>query len=401
MATQFNFYYELNDSLEKDTTQIRSPVLYDFPVQNQYLNFLDRLSRPLPGGQPSPFSSRNPLSADGQKASIYLNYLQLLGHEINLLPDKALFDHFRMLGLARDESEYAVIELELKRSPQLIADNTSAYTYAGLTFPSRFRDGLSVIVLDAIEISGLNETGTVQARLNQQGDLAKTIRTNEFVVSPDLKSYWESVTYTGAVINPGRNLETAQQIRERAQRLIQRPGGRCVTYRDFYSLVIDDVGADKAALFPELRWIGDGDSFEYLDNFLTIAVYPSSLVSSVAQVVSTQAIAGMRWEAVGGRVIPIDGTITVRVDPQLLDSQVRQLAAQAIVDYLNPPKGKWGDLEFAKNVAIAVERAEGIYAVPSVQLKHSQTDVALDELTIRPWDLLEIQNSVIFEILKT
>lgn len=374
---------------------------HDYPVEDQYRTFLDRLSRPLSIGQSSPFSSRSPLSADGQKASIFLYYLQLLGHEINLLPDKALFDHFRMLGLAQEQAEYAVIELELTRSPQLIANNTPAYTYLGLSFPSRYTENLSAIILDETVIDGNNTSTTVQARLSQQGALADTLREGEFLIPSEFNGYWQQVRFTGQVINPGRTLETAQEIRERAQRLIQRPGKRCVSYRDFYNLAIDDAGASKAALFPELQWVGNGDNYGYVDNFLTLAVYPNSLASSVAQLLSQRAIAGMRWEVVGGRIIPIDGTITIRVDPQLLDGQAYDLAAQALVDYLNPPNGKWGDLEFARNVAIAIEKADGIYAVPEVKLKHSQSNIPIEELVIRPWDLLEIQSSTNFEFLRT
>ena len=166
-------------------------------------------------------------------------------------------------------------------------------------------------------------------------------------------------------------------------------------------LAIDDGGATFAGVFPELRWASDGADYTYLDGWLTLAVYPASTIPTIADLLQERVLAGQRWEVVPGRVVPVNGTIAVRIDPGLLDGQALNIAATAIANEANPPYGKWGDRSFAQTVAIALEKAEGIYAVPEISLKHALTNIPLSELKIMPWDLFEIQSDVVFQWLRT
>jgi hypothetical protein len=52
----------------------------------------------------------------------------------------------------------------------------------------------------------------------------------------------------------------------------------------------------------------------------------------------------------------------------MTEDAVFNLVARAIRDNVNPPHGRWGDPEFEKTLASALERIQGIYAVPRMGL---------------------------------
>jgi hypothetical protein len=101
--------------------------------------------------------------------------------------------------------------------------------------------------------------------------------------------------------------------------------------------------------------------------------------------------------------------------PRLTDYEVRQLCATAIAPTynpaypatgdntplgVNPPAGIWGDTNFARNLATALENIDGVYAVPEMQLKHSITQEPLENLAIAPWNLIEVQQGITFTVIR-
>ena len=102
-------------------------------------------------------------------------------------------------------------------------------------------------------------------------------------------------------------------------------------------------------------------------------------------------------DVLGAEVIPIDGEVTVRVVPYLVgqNNTVFDMAARAIAERINPPHGKWGDFQLSISLATALELVEGFYAVPSVKLKHAVTGEPIESLKPKPWQLFEIQGSLV------
>ena len=105
---------------------------------------------------------------------------------------------------------------------------------------------------------------------------------------------------------------------------------------------------------------------------------------------------GINVEVIPAEIIPIAGEIDVRIIPSLSNDEAFNLAATAIQASINPPFGVWGDRTLPRSLQIALENQPNFsYSVPRVSLKHADTGVAIELLDIQPWNLLEIQQSLV------
>ena len=166
--SQYDEHYDLQERLEQEPLILPAPVLYPFDDRAVYAAMIDRLAQSLPSGQPSPFSARTPTSAESQLIGTLTHLQSLLGHELNLLPELAWIQLFRMLGVQMLPSEYPVVAVTFTRSPGAL----KAYVPAGMEVRSA-RSSIVGIVLEDREIDDPEVSITVPCRLNQPGAIER------------------------------------------------------------------------------------------------------------------------------------------------------------------------------------------------------------------------------------
>lgn len=386
----YSEHYKLIERFEQEDYFIAPPVLYDIDIERQFDEALDRLAQPLPNGQTSPYSSRNPFSGQALLLGVLLYQLNLTGNEFNWIPDLVWFRLFQMLGLTLAPAEYPIIELEITRD----ATSTRSRDFFSIPIGTRLfssqEQNLEAILKTPLNFYSGERVKTVEARLNFLGQLTRPIPRDEFQIF-NVTSI-ESVRVS-RIIYTGRDRETLPQAMLRGRQQLQR-GRRCVTYRDYHRTCIE-LGATKVAVLPGI-YVTQGEG-QYAD-LMTIAVYPPNLASTLQPEIEARSMATVRVQVIAAEIIPLNGTIEVRAVPGLLNP--REIAAKAIVENVNPPGGKWGDREFLRTLATALEnQPSSFYAVPNINLKHSETNVPFSEMEPMPWQLFEIQDSVVFEFI--
>jgi hypothetical protein len=387
-------HYELMEALEREPRLLPAPWLYNVDDGALYAAMMDRLAQPLADGSESPFSGRNPLSGYGQLTEMEIHLLRLFGHEMNLTPDRTWLQVYRMLGIELSDAEYPVIELKFTRTQDAIDSGISARIPLGTPVGSRSYSGIVAYTTADLEITGASSEGTIPARLNQPGRLGIEVPDNEFIVLPPLLLFVGSAT-NSRILYQGRDRETLPEAMLRARQQLQM-GQRCVTGRDYYRTALN-LGAEKANVIPGIQY-GDGG---YYSDLVTVAVYPSTVATYIETELLSRVMMGTRLDVRGAEIIPIDGTINVRIVPSLSNQEAFDIAATAIQQNVNPPYGKWGDKQFNATVATALEnQPASIYAVPKVELKHAVTGDPLEDIDIQPWNLLEVQNTIIFNWLR-
>jgi len=394
MVIDYTQHYDLMEALEKDARLLPSGQLYNVDDGAVYAAMMDRLAQPLADGSESPFSGRNPLSGYGQLTEMQVHLLRLFGHELNLLPSRTWLQLYRMLGIELSDAEYPIIELKFTRTRDAIDSGISARIPLNTPVGSRSYSGLIAYTVTELEIAGTESEGLVSARLSQEGRLGVEIPDNEFIYPPPLLSFVGSVTNT-RILYVGRDRETLPEAMLRARQQLQM-GQRCVTGRDYYRTALN-LGAEKVNVIPGIQY-GDGG---YYSDLVTLAVYPGNIATYIESELLTRVMVGTRLDVRSAEIIPIDGTIDVRIVPNLSNDQAFDIAAMAIQQNVNPPYGTWGDKEFNATVATALENEpSSIYAVPKIELKHAVSGEALEDIDIQPWHLLEIQGTVIFNWLR-
>lgn len=395
MSIDYSGHYDLNEALQLEPTVLPAPTLYPFDKERIFAAILDRLAQPLDGGTESPFSSRNPLSAHAQLMSALLYLQDLLGHEINLVPDSLWVRWFRLLGVEIGLAERPIINLVFTRSQDAIASNIFAKIPLGTEIRSNLNPDLVATTLYDLTIDADSITGTVPARLNETGKISPEIRPGEFSIMPELLNWIDSTSNDTQVLFEGRDEETLPEAMLRARQEFQT-GWRLDTPRDYYRTVLS-LGAKKVAVLPRIR---KGAKIEY-SNLITVVVYPGNMASLVKDALLDRVPACLTLDVVAPDIIPIDGEIDVRIIPTLSNDQAFNIAATAIQQNVNPPFGVWGDLTFGATLATALEnQPKSIYAVPNMRLKHADTDVPIERLDIKPWSLLEIQSTLVFNWLR-
>jgi len=397
MVLSYQDFYDLTEALEKEPLLIPSPDLYPFDAEKMYAAMMEMAAQPLPSGEQSPFTSKLPGSVHSIAFTVVLYVHQMLAHQMNLVADKTWVEYFRMLGMTRIEAEYPIINLVFTRSRQSIEAGLEAIVPIGTVVQNRFDTNFTARTRVEGRMAGAQSTIVIPATLNRIGALNSNTRVGEFNILPRTLPFIESVFNDGTVVSQGRARETLPEMMLRARDLL-RVGRRCVTAPDFYAIATDrsHVGAKKANVIPGyLR----GSDFSFAGSIVTVVVYPASLQEVARNTFEEMKMADVAVDVLGAEIVPVDGEVAIRVIPSLVgqNNAVFDLAAKAISERINPPYGKWGDPQLAISVATALELVEGFYAVPSVSLKHSVTGEPIESLEPKPWQLFQIQQSLIIK----
>ena len=385
----YNFYYELSKLYQREPDLLPAPSLYDFDPEKIYAAVLDRLAQPLPDGTESPFSSKTPGSASSILVSNLVFIQSAIAHEFDLVPDVMFLNWLQSVGTYMRQAEYPLLTLRFERTLEAIANNIPALVPAGTEVKSLFNPSLSAYTLDDLEIT-TGASGVVSARLNQLGNLGD-VRVGEFSLLPRLLSFVESAS-NEAVVSTGRPAESMTEAVLRMRDWF-RTGERAATDRDF-AYWTNQLGATKVNVVrgkaPGLNGIAR--------DLRTVVVYPPALSGTVEADLKTRKFADERLAVVPAEIVPLSGTLVVRATPNLTVTDARSLVQAKIVETINPPGGIWGDQEFGKTIARAMEQITGIYATASVDLFHSETGDALGTLIMEPWQLFQVQDDITIEI---
>lgn len=391
MTSKYTTYFELIKTLATDSELIATPQLYQYDREQVYTNTLDNLAQPLADGSSSPFSARNPFSAEGILIGQILNLLEYSAwREANLIPEFLLLSWFKALGLTKTHATPPVVELTFTRTQASLDSGEPAVIPLGLQVRSRFYSDRIATVQERIEIS--EGSGTVSARINSLGQLTQTVRDGEFTLFPANLSDIASVT-NSQLLSDGQDEQTISDLVSDGISALSRPGDRVVTARDYVEVALNLGGADQATVLPHTLVAADGSLGS--EDILTVAVYPEGSVELVRAALADLVMAGVNYDVASAILVPIDGDITVRIDPQYTKEQAFDLLASSIVDNINPPNATFGDLEFSKNLAAAIEQVRGILAVPTLNLKHALTNQPLEEMEVLPHWLFEVQASLV------
>jgi hypothetical protein len=397
-------HLNLQRSLSEDGRIIAAPRLFNFSGEEIYAAMMDMMSRPLADGTPSPFTSKAAGTAHSFIASAMTLSVTALGHEVDLMADRSWVNLLRLLGAELSGGSYPVIQLEFERSAEAVAAGIPAVIDVGTLVTDRF-DGVSAYTNYTITIEGTAKTGVVEANLTTLSSFPNW-QIGTMRIMPRSIPYVDGVvdiamidgggdeeTLAEAVTKIRSGVRTGNLGRYRDDALIDSGSqpflGRCVTLRD-HVLFAKRLGAAKANV---VRGIQAGTA-GYFGDLTTVIVYPEGVVNAIDRDLRKIAIAGTRLKVIPSEIIPVDGTIIVKALPEFSASQVRTKIATAIVDTVNPPYGNWGDVQFAATLSDAIERIYGIYAVPTMLLKHAGTNAPLSSIDIKPWHLFEIQNTL-------
>lgn len=406
----YSLHYEAIDTLQQESRVLPPPRLFNYDGDQILAAEMERLAQPLPNGRPSPFSSKSPASTHYKLLSAATHLIEILGHEIDLIPDRAWLNMLRLMGVELESASYPVVRLEFTRSTAAIAANIPAVIPIGTAVRSSNdrNDNLIAYTLETIEIAATAATGTVNARLNTLGDAAD-LAIGQFTILGNRVPYIEAVTDT-ELLSSGKSEETIvdavvkvrQGVRAGSLGRFSDNGivdvdgdsflGRCVTLRD-YVYFAKRLGAEGAIAWRGTQLGAKG----YFGDLITVAVYPPSAASLIDRDLRALSV-NTRLDIVPARVIPIDGTIHLKAIPTLTESEVIDLAATAIVNAVNPPYGVWGDRQFVSTLSTAIEKVQGIYAVPKVQLKHAISNIPLSAIAIEPDMLFQIQSTIVFVV---
>ena len=392
MKDYYQEYFDLMEKLEENPRIIPSPVLYNFDINQIYAATMDSLSLPFEDGRESPFSSKSPGSAHSRLVESILHINELMAYTINQIPYYLWINYFRMLGLEISPSEYPVINMVFTRSELAAQLGNEVIIPLGTEVGSRINPLLSVYTTEEAVITGSDTSVIVPARLNQVGKMPE-IRVGEFVNVANIP-FLASVTNDGSYVSEGREKETLTEAMQRA--IIEyRMGERCVTVTDFYNAAKFVAKSAKVNVFRGTQYGAPG----IFDDLTTLVIYPSNMVQVVDDFIRPRSIKRERLDVRAAEIIPITGEISIRVTPSLNDSQAFNLAAEAIINKINPPYGQWGDKQFIGNLASALEEVPGIFAVPYLLLKNTD-NILLEDINIQPWHLFEVQNSLTINILR-
>ena len=386
MLKKYSGHYQLERMLAKDPSILPSFQIYNVNIEKIHAASLDMLAQPIDGVE-SPFSSRNPLSAHGQIMGAIAYLHALIGHEINLVPDSLWVRWFRLLGVEIGVAERPVINLVFRRSPDAIVSGIPAKVPLGTEVKS-ISGEIATTIYD-LYIDEDSDTGEVPARFDRPGRISAEVRSGEFSVMPEALNWIDSVSNT-EVLFEGKETETLPEAMLRARQSIQS-GERLVTPRDFYKAALD-LGASKVAFLPRIK---KGSKVQFA-NLVTIAVYPPAIAKLIQPDMMERELHGINVEVIPAEIIPIAGVIDVKIIPTLSNDEAFNIAATAIQQNINPPFGVWGDRTFAKSLTIVIENQPNFsYSTPTLALKHADTGVVIELLAIEPWNLLEIQQTLV------
>ena len=207
---EYDRHYELQSVLSQESSLIPAPDLYNTDIELLYAAMQDRLAQDLPDGSPSPFSAQNPGTETSILIGTQLYINSLIGHEINLIPDRTWVHLNRLIGIEFKQPQYPIIGLVFTVNPQAVLRGISVEVPMGTEVRSSVDNTLSAITLAPAVFVGSQTTITVPARLNRLGTIPQ-LRPGEFSVLPQLLSFIDSVSNPGTTISPGSEYETLPQ----------------------------------------------------------------------------------------------------------------------------------------------------------------------------------------------
>jgi hypothetical protein len=312
----------------------------------------------------------------------------------------------RLLGVERNPAESPILNLVVKRSREAIARRLPLEVPIHTQVRSIVDPSIFCYTLSDVTIEGSDESATVAARFAGDPRLVSKIRVGEISDAPFIP-YLAQIYNDGKVISPGRPVETLIEVVERARDGLRRgnardrenrPFGRLVTPSDYYEAA-RAMGSQKTLILTSSYGLPG-----HVAPGVTIAVWfpgvseDSPILSEIRQQLADLSPCGHILRVRQAEIVPINGVVEVGlvrqpfgIDP---NREAFNLVARAIQSGVNPPHGIWGDRGFEKTLATALEKAEGIYSVPQMSLKHSETQKPLSEIEIPPYALLEVQGSL-------
>lgn len=373
----YSTHYALTALLDTDPTLIPSPDVCNADPEIMYAATMDRLAQPLPDGTESPFSGRNPLSAEGHLVSNLVYLLALHGHECNLVPNLIWLQNLRLQGVILRQAEYPLLTLEFIRSPSQSSVFPVIVIPAGTKVFSRFENGLMAVTLQDIQLTG--DSVQVVARLGTPGRNVN-VRADEFTGASSISGVQSVVGVE--MLSYGSDIEGVEDAVLRA-RLNTQLQNRTVVPRDWYQTCLD-LGCQKANVLPGV----DPNNEGYFADHVLVVVYPGNLTVLVNDTLTGLKGLDTRCLVIDPDIINITGTITVRATPDLTDSQAISQCNVALTTSINPPYGTWGDLNLEISIATALERTVGIFAMKSAELFSGDTPLA--DLDIKPWQLFNV-----------
>lgn len=371
----YSTHYALTALLDTEPALIPSPDVCNADPEIMLAATMDRLAQPLPDGTESPFSGRNPLSAEGHLVSNLVYLLAIHGHECNLVPNLIWLQNLRLQGVQLRQAEYPLLTLEFIRSPSSSSIYPVIVIPAGTKVFSRFENGLMAITLTDLQMTG--DRIQVVARLGTPGKNVN-VRADEFSGASSITGVQSVVGVE--MLSYGSNIEGMEDAVLRA-RLNTQLQNRAVVPRDWYQTCLD-LGCQKANVLPGVDPSNEG----YFADHTLVVVYPGNLTVLVDQTLSQ--LTGSRKSVIAPDIINITGSITVRATPDLTESQAIAQCNVALTTSINPPYGTWGDFNLEISIATALERTVGIFAMKSAELFNG--DVALADLDIKPWQLFNV-----------
>jgi hypothetical protein len=373
----YTTHYALTALLDTDPALIPSPDVCNSDIEIMYAAIMDRLAQPLLDGTESPFSGRNPLSAESHLVSNLVYLLAIHGHECNLVPNLIWLQNLRLQGVTLRQAEYPLLTLEFLRSPSSTSIFPVIVIPAGTKVFSRLENGLTAITLQDIQMTG--DKVQVVARLGTPGKNVN-VRADEFTGASGIAGV-QSVTGV-EMLSYGSNLEGVEDAVLRA-RLNTQLQNRTVVPRDWYQTCLD-LGCQKANVLPGVDPANEG----YFADHVLVVVYPGNLSVLVNETLTGLKGLDTRCLVIAPDIINLTGTIAVRATPDLTDAQAIAQCNVALTTSINPPYGTWGDLNLVISIATALEKTIGIFAMTSAELFFGNMPLA--DLSIKPWQLFNV-----------
>lgn len=373
----YSTHYALTALLDTDPALIPSPDVCNADPEIMFAAVMDRIAQPLPDGTESPFSGRNPLSAEGHLVSNLVYLISMHGHECNLVPNLIWLQNLRLQGVVLRQAEYALLTLEFVRSPSMSSIFPVIVIPAGTKVFSRFENGLMAVTLQDVQMTG--DRVQIVARLGSPGKNVN-VRADEFSGASGISGV-QSVTGV-EMLSYGSDIEGIEDAVLRA-RLNTQLQNRVVSPRDWYQTCLD-LGCLKVNILPGV----DPDDDSYYASFVLVVVYPGNLTVLADQTLNELTLSGDIKRVIAPDIINVTGKISVRTTPDLTDAQAIAQCNVALTTSINPPFGVWGDRNLEISIATALERTVGIFAMKSAELFVGT--VPLSELKVKPWMLFNV-----------
>lgn len=398
--------YELRDLLTKNPNVVRGRDLWPFDIDRIYADISRRAAEPLSDGSPSPFSANDPLAAQNVLFGHVAQMLEIYGYEINLRNYQTWINLLAWFGIELMPAEYGAVRLRFYRNRNQRIKGLPTTVPLGYRVRSSRNKNRHAIAIETKTVSDPEvEYIDIAARLDVLGrNFARNTVRGEYSLPYRPIDGVDRVENV-ALIYEGREKETLAQACLRARKEFQK-GDRLVTPSDYRTTAIAE-GAKKVLVLPGVQKNTRG----YFGHAVSVFVWPGGMAPLLQPLFS-----GKRKKVVGtvvavesADVISLDGRIVCKA---AVGSNLRDLEAaarKAIASQFNPPYGSWGAKDPYATIATIVEKVNGIYAVPRMNLWEMGTAGATAENGGRrslsrilsdgvpPWTLFQIENTTTFE----